>query len=292
MSPHTPDARARQALRDLEHAVGELERLRTVAQYKDMVLAGQGPAMDLLAEARRNARAVLNDGAPRHAGTPAETAMVDAAMTEMQHIVPPLTRTQCSRLVRAAMEAIGDTAAAAAERPAARGTGKQAEARKAAEALATLIEEAQGHAIAIPPMAATALRTVLHATPPAREKVYPLLPTPDHSVDGGTQTFYRPDQMRRYADDTEALRDASAEHGPVHVTRLHVTELHGTHHRDGSVRAAWSRSYETLMDTTQPLRWIAQPPRWIDQLPQRRALADMASKAGAAACPSDSERTI
>jgi hypothetical protein len=284
MSPHTPYARARQALRGLEHAVGELERLRTVAQYKDMVLTGQGPAMDLLAEARRNARAVLNDGAPRHAGASAETAMVDAAMTEMQHIVPPLTRTQCSRLVRAAVEAIGGTAAAAPERPAARGTGEQAEARKAAEALTTLIEEAQDHPIAIPPMAATALRAVLHAAAPTREKVYPLLPTPDHSVDGGTQTFYRPDQMRRYADDTEALRDGRAEDGPVHVARLHVTELHGTHHRDGSVRGAWSRSYDTLMQSRLP--------RWIDRLPQRAARADMASKAGAAACPSDTERTI
>ncbi|MVT36810.1 hypothetical protein GO497_03010 [Acidovorax citrulli] len=171
------------------------------------------------------------------------------------------------------------------QRPALPSTGEQTEARKAAAALATLIEEAQGHAIAIPPMAATALRTVLHAAPPAREKVYPLLPKPDHSVDGGTQTFYRPDQMRRYADDTEALRDASAEHGPVYVTRLHVTELHGTHHRDGSVRGAWSRSYDTLMQSRLP-------PRWIDRLPQRAARADMASKAGAAACPSDTERTI
>ncbi|ABM32904.1 hypothetical protein QRO08_09575 [Paracidovorax citrulli] len=285
MIPHTTDARARQALRDLEHAVGALERLRTDDQHKDMVLAGQGPAMDLLAEARRNARAVLNDTAPRHAEKPAETAMVDAAMTEMQHIVPPLTRTQCSRLVRAAMAAAGGAAAAAPQRPALPSTGEQTEARKAAAALATLIEEAQGHAIAIPPMAATALRTVLHAAPPAREKVYPLLPKPDHSVDGGTQTFYRPDQMRRYADDTEALRDASAEHGPVYVTRLHVTELHGTHHRDGSVRGAWSRSYDTLMQSRLP-------PRWIDRLPQRAARADMASKAGAAACPSDTERTI
>ncbi len=117
MIPHTTDARARQALRDLEHAVGALERLRTDDQHKDMVLAGQGPAMDLLAEARRNARAVLNDTAPRHAEKPAETAMVDAAMTEMQHIVPPLTRTQCSRLVRAAMAAAGGAAAAAPSAP-------------------------------------------------------------------------------------------------------------------------------------------------------------------------------